>query len=181
MYGASAYARGHQIPNADRKSDDTMNLQTYYSTNQTPQLQNKFNGSIWGALEGAVRDELTAYGDTIFVATGPCYRKAGGSEDITYLSGVAGKGANPSSLPVPNYYWKALLKVSRSGNSISGASAIGFWFEHRDYESVETYDQFAVSVDQIEEWTGVNLFGNLPEVLQTAAEANSNWSSFSAF
>ena len=44
---ANDYSKGHQIPNADRKSDATMNAQTYYITNQTPQLDDKFNASIW--------------------------------------------------------------------------------------------------------------------------------------
>lgn len=182
MYNASAYARGHQIPNASRKSDDTMNLQTYYSTNQTPQLQNKFNGSIWGGLETAVRN-CTSSTDTIYVVTGPTYRKVGGNETINYLTGANGQNANPSSLPIPNYYWKALLKVSRDANgNITDAMAIGFWFDHREYDKdTEFYYNFAVSVDQIEAWTGFDLFANLPAALQTTAEANTSWSNFQSF
>ena len=41
------YARGHQIPNADRNGSDELVVQTYYATNSTPQIQNKFNGGIW--------------------------------------------------------------------------------------------------------------------------------------
>ncbi len=181
MYNASTYARGHQIPNADRKSDDTMNLQTYYSTNQTPQIQNTFNGSIWGSLETAVRS-CTASTDTIYVVTGPAYRKAGGSESVNYLTGAGGQSANPSSLPIPNYYWKALLKVTRNGaGNITDAIAIGFWFDHRSYDKSDNYANYTVSVDQIEEWTGFDLFANLPVALQTTAEANTSWSGFQSF
>jgi len=183
MYGASQYARGHQIPNASRKSDDTMNLHTYYSTNQTPQLQNKFNGSIWGSLETAVRN-LTSSVDTVYVVTGPLYRKVGGSETINYLTGVSGKNANPSSLPIPNYYWKALLKVTRnSGGQITAASTIGFWFDHREYQSTEKYydSEHVVSVNQIEQWTGLNLFHNLPESMEETAESNTSWTNFQDF
>ena len=183
MYNASDYARGHQCPNASRKSDDQMNLQTYYSTNQTPQLQDKFNGSIWGSLEGAVRGLVSKATDTVYVVTGPAYRKAGGSESITYLTGADGQGANPASLPVPNYYWKAILKVKRDGSgNLTSASAIGFWFDHREYNTdTEHYYDFTVSVDQIETWTGFDLFANLPVALQTTAEANTTWDSFSSF
>ena len=183
MYNASDYARGHQCPNASRKSDDQMNLQTYYSTNQTPQLQDKFNGSIWGSLEGAVRGLVTSATDTVYVVTGPAYRKAGGSESISYLTGANGQGANPASLPVPNYYWKAILKVKRNGSgNITSASAIGFWFDHREYNTdTEHYYDFTVSVDQIEAWTGFDLFANLPSALQTTAEANTSWDSFRDF
>ena len=179
MYNASAYSRGHQCPNGSRKSDGTMNKQTYYSTNQTPQLQNKFNGSIWSALENAVRALVSSASDTVYVATGPVYRKVGGSESITYLSG-ASASANPTSLAVPNYYWKAILKVKRSGGTITDASAIGFWFDHKNYDGTN-YSAYAVSVDQIEEWTGFDLFANLPAGLQTTAEANASWSDFQSF
>ena len=181
MYNASAYARGHQCPNASRKSNDQMNLQTYYSTNQTPQLQDKFNGSIWGSLEGAVRGLVSSATDTVYVVTGPAYRKAGGSESITYLTGT--QSANPASLPVPNYYWKAILKVKRDGSgNLSSASAIGFWFDHREYnKDTEHYYDFTVSVDQIEAWTGFDLFANLPVALQTTAEANTSLDSFRDF
>ena len=184
MYNADAYARGHQCPNASRKSDSQMNAQTYYVTNQTPQLQNKFNASVWSSLETAVRDLTTSATDTVYVVTGPAYRKAGGSEAINYLTGAAGKSANPASLPIPNYYWKAILKVKRNGNGIiTDAKAIGFWFNHREYTSSEHYDDSSniVSVDQIESWTGFNLFANLPSGLQTTAEANTSWSSFQSF
>ena len=182
MYDAADYARGHQCPNASRKSDDQMNAQTYYVTNQTPQLQDKFNGSIWGSLETAVRSLVSSATDSVYVVTGPVYRKAGGSETINYLSGAAGKNANPSSLPIPNYYWKAILKVKRNGAGIiTSASAIGFWFDHREYTDSEKYYNFTVSVDQIEAWTGFDLFTNLPVALQTTAEANTSWDSFSSF
>ena len=183
MYGASQYARGHQIPNASRKSDDTMNLQTYYSTNQTPQLQNKFNGSIWSSLEGAVRN-LTSSVDTVYVVTGPVYRKVGGSETINYLS-AASSSANPASLPIPNYYWKALLKVKRDSNgNVTAASTIGFWYDHREYDSkTEHYydSEHVVSVNQIETWTGLNLFHNLPDSIEESAESNTSWSSFQSY
>lgn len=185
MYANSTYSRGHQCPNASRKSDDQMNSQTYYVTNQTPQRQNNFNGSIWGSLETAVRSLVSSASDTVYVATGPVYRKKGGSETIHYLTGADGKGANPASLPIPNYYWKALLKVKRNGSGqITDALAIGFWYEHRDYNSsTEHFDDasFVVSVNQIETWTGFDLFANLPEALQNTAENNSDWDTFSSF
>lgn len=178
-YDNSTYSRGHQIPNADRKSDDTMNLQTYYVTNQTPQIQNKFNGTIWSSLEQAVRSEVTSFADTVYVATGACYRKAGGSETVSYLT-AASTSINPQSLPIPNYYWKALLKVKRSGDTVVNATAIGFWFDHKGYDD-NKYANYAVSVDEIEEYTGFDLFTNLPSALQTSAEANTSWSAFQDF
>lgn len=53
--------------------------------------------------------------------------------------------------------------------------------DHRDYSSYEEYDQFTVSVKQIEEWTGLDFFVNLPLTLQSKAEANTSWTTFSSF
>ena len=183
MYGNSNYARGHQCPNASRKSNSTMNLQTYYATNQTPQLQNGFNGSIWSSLEGAVRN-LTSSVDTVYVVTGPVYRKVGGSETINQLTGVSGKSANPDKLDIPNYYWKALLKVKRNNSGqITEASTIGFWFDHKEYTSSDHYydSKYVVSVNKIEEWTGLNLFCNLPDSIEESAESNTSWTSFQSY
>ena len=154
-----------------------MNSHTFLVTNQTPQIQNGFNGGIWNSLEGAVRGAIPS-GDTLYVATGPVYRKVGGSETITYLHATG--SATPATLPVPNYYWKAVLKVKRDAHGdLIGALACGFWFENRSYSG--SYSSYAVSVDQIEAWTGLDLYTNLPASLQTTAEANSDWSTFTAY
>lgn len=177
-YGNSLYSRGHQVPNADRKSS-SMNAATYYVTNQTPQIQNKFNGSVWGTLETAIRN-LTSSTDTVYVVTGPVYKKVGGSETINYLT-AAKTTVKPSKIPVPNYYWKAVLKVKRTNGVVTSAQAVGFWFEHKEYESGTSYTPYAVSVDQIEAWTGLDLFANLPDTIEAAAESNSSWTTLQSF
>jgi len=53
--------------------------------------------------------------------------------------------------------------------------------DHRDYSSDEEYDQFTVSVKQIEEWIGLDFFVNLPLTLQSKAETNTDWPTFSSF
>ena len=186
MYGASNYSKGHQCPSADRKSDETMNKQTYYCTNQTPQIQNGFNGSIWSALENAERNLVSKSSDVVYVVTGPAYQTIGGNETITYLNAASGKNAYPDKVPVPNYYWKAFLKVKWSGNQVASASAIGFWLEHKQYSN-SNYSEYAVSVNYIERMTGFDLFANLPDALEdgsdgiSGAEANTNWQTFQNF
>lgn len=184
-YGVSVagtiYSRGHQIPNGDRKGVSAMQSQTYYFTNSTPQIQNGFNGTIWSALENGIRGALGA--DTIYVVTGASFRKVGGNETIKYINPVGDPSKN---VPVPNYYWKVLLKVKRSGGTVTSASAIGFWMEHKQY-SGNDYVPYAETVDQIEAWTGFNFFVNLPESIQNAAESQTtgnkknDWNVFKNF
>ena len=184
MYGNDTYSRGHQCPSADRKSDDTMNLQTYYATNQTPQIQTNFNQGIWSSLEDAERALVSNTGEVVYVVTGPAYKTKGGSETIMYLNGATGQNANPTRLPIPNYFWKAFLKVKWNGNEVVSASAIGFWFEHKTYTN-DSFTNYAVSVDYIEQMTGFDLFTNVPGTndsgIEKTAEANTSWSSFQSY
>ena len=80
-------------------------------------------------------------------------------------------------LPVPNYYWKALLKVVRSGDKVTEAKTIGFWLPHDDLNGC-AYDDYVVSVDQIEQWTGIDLFPNLPDSIESQAESFTSWATF---
>lgn len=171
-YPKNFYARGHQIPNADRNAVPEMMAQTYYSTNMTPQIQNGFNGGIWAKLETAVR-EAVPYGDTLYVVTGASFRKV--NENLA-AKRIVNKN-DGKSLPVPNYYWKVLLKVERSNGELSSASTLGFWLPHDDLKG-HSYMEYAVSVDQIEQWTGFDFFVNLPDNLEVAAETNSKLSAF---
>lgn len=174
-YPKNFYARGHQIPNADRSAVPEMQAQTYYSTNMTPQLQNGFNGNIWAKLEDAVRMEIPA-GDTLYVVTGAVFEKYGVDENVKTI-----QNKNDSkTLPVPNYYWKALLKVERVDGQVKGASAIGFWLPHDDLKG-HSYADYAVSVDQIETWTGFDLFPSLPDAIENLSEAETSWLAFQGF
>ena len=175
-YGVDDYSRGHMIPNGSRNGIRAMQLQTFYATNSVPQKQNKFNGSIWAKLENALQG-MTSSTDTVYVVTGVAFQKVGGSETVKYIKPTK----DSKQCPVPNYFYKVALKVKRSGSAITDACAVGVWMEHRDYDSSETYDKFTVTVDQIEEWLGLNFFTNLPEGLQTTAEKNSSWSTFASF
>ena len=174
-YGSTIYARGHQIPDADRSNNATMQAQTYYATNLVPQIQDKFNGGIWMNLENALRNAIPA-SDTLYVVTGVTFKTVGGNESITY---IRPQNDTKKECPVPNYFWKVVMKVKRNGSTVTSASTVGFWFEHKQY--TDTYDQHAVSVDQIEELTGFDFFVNLPDVVESAAESNSYWSTFSDF
>jgi len=177
-YDNSTYSRGHQVPAADRKDDNTRRSQTYYATNQTPQIQNNFNNSIWSNVEGKIR-ELTEGTDTVYVVTGATFQKKGGNETVKYLT-AAKETVQPKTIPVPNYYWKVVLKVKRSGSTITSASTIGFWLDHKVYPSND-FTPYVVSVDTIEQYTGFDFFVNLPDNLETTAESNTSWTAFQGF
>ena len=179
VYGNSSYSRGHQCPSGSRKSDDTMNSQTYYVSNQTPQLQNSFNGGIWMSLENDLRT-ITTSSDTLYIATGPCYQTVGGSEAVTYLT-ASSSSTVPYKVPVPNYYWKAVLKVKWNGNTVTDSCAIGFWFEHNAYSGTSSTN-YVVTLDEIEAKIGFDLFANLPDSIEAKVESTSTtWAEFTDY
>ncbi len=169
------YSRGHQIANGDRNGVSWMQKQTFYVINSVPQIQNGFNGGIWNTLENDIRSEVPS-GDSLYIATGPVYQTVGGSESIKYTSA---KDDN-KRLPLPNYFFKVVLKVKRSGSQITSAKAIGFWFDHKVYSGTN-YESVAVPVDEIETKTGFDFFANLPDAIEAQAETNANWSTFCNF
>ena len=174
--GKEYYGRGHQIPDADRQYNQDMVQQTYYGINSTPQIQNAFNGSIWSSLENAVRTEAGKV-DTLYVATGPLFNRKD-ITDTTEPTWITPKGDPEKTCPVPRYYWKVLLKVTRNSNGeVSGACSIGFWFVHQEYSN-SNYGSYAISVNEIESRTGLDLFANLPDTIEETVEANSNWQTF---
>ena len=171
----SGYSRGHLLPNGSRNGNSTMQKQAFYVTNQVPQIQNTFNGSIWNNLENAVQG--VAQKEEVYVVTGVAFNKEGETKSLNYATDDAGK-----QVAVPNYFYKVVLKVKTEGSKISDASTIGFWFEHKGYAKGDSYINYSVSVDQIEEWTGFDFFVNLPDDIENTAESASiTWDQFSSF
>ena len=176
LYESNYYARGHQIPNADRNGNEEMMAQTYYSTNMTPQIQNGFNGGIWAKLEAGVRG-MVPVGDTLYIVTGAAFRKKGGNEQVQNIVSTR----DGKTLPVPNYYWKAVLKVKRDeSGAITDAQTIGFWLPHKEFKKTP-YTDFTVSVDQIESWTGFDMFPALPDPIESHCESNTSLPAFESF
>lgn len=175
---STSYNRGHMVPDASRDGySSEMIEQAYYGTNSVPQVQDGFNGGIWATIEGTVRGEIEESSYELYVVTGAVFQTVGGNESITYINPTC----DSKSVPVANYFYKVALKarVDGSGN-VTAASTIGFWIEHKRYSGVSATD-FNVSVDQIEQWTGFDLFPNLPDTIEESAEGNSSWSTFQSF
>lgn len=145
---AGPYARGHQIPSADRQCCYEANAQTFYGTNMTPQL-NAHNEGIWADLEGKVRT-ISKASDTTYVVTGVVLSESSKTEKDSY----------GQSVTIPDAYFKVLLRYSKS-STLGQWNAAAFYLEHRSY-SEKLGKQHSMSVDALEEITGMDFFVNLP-------------------
>lgn len=164
-FSGGTYARGHQIPSADRYADGA-NQQTFYGSNMTPQLH-AFNSNIWAALEGNVRSKCRQF-DTLYVVTG-CSTKG----STIYCNDNDGK-----KIVVPSGYYKVLLGFKKS-SSVSSASVAGgtgnykgyytaaaYYFDHKNYENTtQVINEHRMTVDQLEEIVEEDFFPNLEMIL----------------
>jgi len=153
------YARGHQIPSADRLTSYESNSMTFYGTNMTPQIQDGFNGDIWATLEGKVRSWANS-SDTLYVVTG-CVIDYPEGQTVKYALDNYGK-----KVTVPTAYYKVVLRYMKNSTvGYSGYSACAVWLDHKVYSSSSISSSYSMSVDDLEKKTGIDFFVNLPAVV----------------
>lgn len=162
-YSGSGYNRGHICASEDRIYSKEVNGQTYYLSNIHPQLS-QHNTGIWSAMESKVRswrDATVNNGGTMYIV------KGGTIGDVKLngqtVSGVAAMIKN--RIPVPKYFFMAIVKKTASGIY----TGMAFWTEHKpDYNSNVT--PYMITINELEERTGFDLFCNLPDNIEEAME-----------
>ena len=148
-YGESGWDKGHLVPAADMKWSPMAMEECFYMTNISPQNK-KFNRGVWKSIEGLVRDVAVRYGNVI-VVVGPVF---------TTDDGLGCIGA--SRVPVPNAFFKVLLVNN------GAYEAVGFYCENVGEK--KDLASYAMSVDQIEEITGIDFFHSLPDGVEEVLE-----------
>ena len=154
------YEKGHIIASADRLSSQEVNTQTFYMTNIYPMVHD-FNGGIWANMESRVRT-WGNQADTLYVCKGGTIDSESRILDRTIRNHI-----------VPKYFYMAVF--SKQGTK---TKALGFWIEHKDGDAWDDLKAYAVSIDRLEELTGIDFFCNLPDDIEDQAEATltlSDW------
>ena len=174
------FDKGHLCASEDRVYLKEANEQTFYYSNMSPQL-NDFNGGFWGKLEARVQTwgRSTADGvyDKVYVTTGGTLNKL-----LKNFKGTTVNGGTPTTdangftihgLACPEYYFMAVL--SQKDDVFH---AIAFLVPHKEgmtrNPSSDELKEYVVSVDKLEEETGIDFFCNLPDVLENEVEAAYN-------
>ena len=145
------WARGHQLPSADRLQYNA-NVATFYGTNMTPQDYD-FNGGIWARLEDKVRTWSTR-SDTLYVVTGCVV-----DNPASWARDIDGK-----SIAVPTAYYKAVLSYNATSTELGGYRGCAVYLEHTTPpgETVGRNHASVMSIRDLEQKLGINLFVNLP-------------------
>lgn len=156
-YKNSGYDRGHLAPSADLTySKETMS-DSFFLSNMSPQLPG-FNRGIWKDLESELRNQTENF-DILYIVTGPVLEKK--DYETTGINSVA----------IPEFFYKAVLAV-KDGKY----HAIGFIVPNK--KCTDSFWNYALSVDEIEERTGIDFFYKLDDKLEGSLESQvllSDW------
>lgn len=158
-YYGSGYQHGHICPSADRQYSKEANRQTFFLSNMQPQLK-YFNEAdyVWEQMEERVRSwNRNDFRDTLYVVKG-------GTIDNGNIIKWLNDGT--TQIPVPKYFFAAVL----CKNSL-GYKAIGFWFEHKNYEKNSNLSDYVINIDELERKTGIDFFCNLPDDAERSVQS----------
>jgi len=151
-YKGSGYDRGHLAPAGDMKWSSTAMSESFFMSNMSPQHPS-FNRGIWKKLESSVRNWAVDNGE-IYIITGPIL--TGSYSSIGY-NGVS----------IPNYYYKVILDYREP--EIKG---IGFILPNQ--KSKSSLQSFAVTIDEVENRTGIDFYHSLPDEIENQIESSIN-------
>jgi len=140
-YAGSGYDRGHLAPASDMGWSATTIAESFYYSNMSPQNPG-FNRGVWKRLEELLRT-WAIENKSVYIVTGP-----------VLTSGL--KSIGPNKVTVPNYFYKVIMDYSEPG--IKG---IGFIIPN--IGSSEPLYNYAVTIDSVEKYTGLNFYPLLPD------------------
>lgn len=172
-YKGSGYDRGHIVNSNDRLISQNANGQTYYLSNIQPQM-NKFNAQIWLNFENVVHNWGTSLrsDETLYIVKGGTTQKTAKVPQPFLVD-------TKVNLKVPKYFFMAILKYNSTQQTYQ---AIALWVEHKASNDTNVRS-YAISVDELEEKTGINFFINLSDDVEDKVEAvcnvnNWNWGKY---
>ena len=149
-YTKSGYDRGHMAPAADMKWSKQAMIESFYMSNICPQTGN-LNRGDWNDLEELCRDWAEKYG-RIYIACGPIF------------DSKSPKRIGGHKVAVPDRFFKVVLIYNRK-NPI----AMGFIF--RNIAHSQDIDKYMVTVDSVENVTGMDFFSKLPDDVENRIES----------
>ncbi|AUC14026.1 endonuclease [Tenacibaculum sp. SZ-18] len=153
-YKHSGYDRGHLCPAADRKSSKEAFEETFYTSNISPQ-KHEFNSGIWNKLEQKVRYWAEKY-NHLYVFTGGV------------LTDSNLKSIGKEKVTIPKFFYKVLLDYTDPE-----IKAIAFLLPHK--ESNKPLSNFVISIDELEQKTGIDFFKELPDNIEDKLESSTNY------
>ena len=148
-YSGSGYDRGHMAPAGDMKWSKKAMQESFYMSNICPQDHN-LNTEDWNDLENKSREWARRYGK-VYIVCGPIY------------NGTRNEYIGDHRVKVPDAFFKVILI-----NHDRKQAALGFYFENKAGE--RPLSEYLVSVDKLEDMTGLDFFSALPDEIENRLE-----------
>ncbi|MDT5158744.1 MAG: endonuclease mitochondrial [Acidobacteriota bacterium] len=166
-YTGSGFDRGHHCPSADRTNTVASNSATFLMTNMMPQAPDNNQGP-WEQLESYSRT-LVSQGNELYIIAGGTGTGGTGSNGGT-TNTVAG-----GHVTVPNVTWKVIIVLPQGTDDVNRVTAstrtIAIIMPNTQGIRNNTWQQYRVSVDQVEALTGFDFFSNVPVGIQASIES----------
>lgn len=153
-YKHSGYDKGHMIPAADQKWDEDAMNDCFVMANMCPQ-DDSLNSGAWNTLEEKCR--LWAQRDSVLViVAGPIYK--------TYDRKTIGE----NKVRVPSAFYKVIVAPYLE-------SPRGIGFVYPNMTAPGNMQNYVMTIDDIEELTGIDFFANLPDDIENEVESVSSF------
>ncbi|MDF1672942.1 MAG: DNA/RNA non-specific endonuclease [Vicingaceae bacterium] len=150
-YDGFGYDRGHLAPSADFRWSSEALSESYFYSNMSPQLAD-FNRKKWADLEGLLRGYINDHPETqLYVVTGPVLNDS-----------LPKQVRSENGLSIPNYYYKVALDLKNQ-------KAIAFIMPNKDIKY--PISSFSVSINEVEQTTGIDFFYQLSDSLEESLES----------
>jgi len=158
----SGFDRGHLTPAGDHAYSQKAMDDTFLLTNISPQVGVGFNRHYWARLEQFSRDLLKEWTD-LYLCTGPLFVPETENDGKTFLYyEVIG---HPPRIAVPTHFYKVMLAQKDTDNQESSPpSAVGaFILPNKPIPPNIPLEQFATTLDRVEELSGLDFFPKIKE------------------
>ncbi len=154
-YKNSGYDRGHMAPAGDMKWSTYAMAQSFYLSNICPQHP-KLNNGDWKVLEEKARTWALEY-ENLFIVCGP-------------LVGNQYHTIGKNKVVVPQRFFKVFFR--NAGPRSAHPQGIGFIFENK--AGSHPLADYAVSIDFVEQESGIDFFPSLPDETEARIERECN-------
>jgi endonuclease G, mitochondrial len=151
-YEGSGYDRGHLAPAADMKYNTNSMSESFFMSNMSPQSAS-FNREIWRKIEKQFRDWSYKYGELVII-TGPV------------LKGENYGSIGYNKVTIPKWYYKVAIDPSNYDRNVA--------ILIENIGSSATIKSFVVTIDYLEEFSGLDFFHSLPDEVEESFESSTH-------
>jgi endonuclease G, mitochondrial len=162
-YTGSGFDRGHMVNSEDRSRSAEDNIPTFLMTNIIPQSPDN-NRGVWVELENYCR-KLVRSGKELFIISGGHGQGGIGEKG---LKATVGRG----KVVVPAVTWKVILVLDKPDSGVAGVDrntrTIAVIVPNKQGIKSDPWQQYRVSVQEVENLTGYKFFTSVPTEIRTA-------------